>query len=45
MVSPSQAVAREGVADRQREKAEPDREHDEIQHGLLLSLQMALTAP
>ena len=30
---PSEPIAGDGVADRQREEDEPDGEHDDVQHG------------
>ena len=33
--SPSKPVAGVGVADRQRKKDEPDRQHDDVHHGKL----------
>jgi hypothetical protein len=32
MTASSETIAGDGVADRQREEDEPDREHDDVQH-------------
>jgi hypothetical protein len=42
MKASSESIAGEGVADRQREQAEPDGQHDDVKH---LELPAALRAP
>jgi hypothetical protein len=45
MEASSESIAGDGVADRQREEGEPDGQHDEVKHLMLLATTPKIVPP